>query len=324
MSFSDDPTSPAAPFSGDSTGQIFDMPDMVATSPTTSERVLDTQSGFLLVVKKLGDKLALSVKRQIGTPPSSSVTLTPDESVKLSRILASSFSADDLSSEFSEHRASRRRRGSKLFGGVSEEEEVEKSGEDLDQPLPAQALSSVPVKLMLASVLRAFMVPILGITLSVFALGIGAGVGGLKIASKPAPIAPLVVDPLETAKVDTFVRDFVSKMLDFSSKTYRISQIQAMAAMSPDLVERYWQETRFPLTKRQLSGMPQGANIGISELKQERVDSHTVVVDVHAQLSDANNPKVATPVNLRLKLDLDANHQIVVTDQQDLSTGSSK
>ncbi|MBX9725245.1 MAG: hypothetical protein K2X81_27825, partial [Candidatus Obscuribacterales bacterium] len=147
MSFSDDPSSPAAPFSGDNSGQIFDMPDMVAESPTTTERVLDTQSGFLVVVKRLGDKLALSVKRQIGTPPSSSIALTPDETVKLSKILASSFAANDLSAEFSEHRASRRRRGaSKLFGA---DDEKETSEENPDLAVPAQSLSSVHVPMKL-------------------------------------------------------------------------------------------------------------------------------------------------------------------------------
>jgi hypothetical protein len=93
--------------------------------------------------------------------------------------------------------------------------------------------------------------------------------------------------------------------------------------MSPDLLERYWKETKFPLTKRQLAGLPQGASIMIAELKQERVDANNVQVDVRAQLSDAKDPKIATPVNLRLKLTADPNKQIVVTNQQDLSSPSS-
>jgi len=49
---------------------------------------VDTQSGFLVVIKRIDSRLALSVKRRLGTPPVSSILLTPDESLKLSRILA--------------------------------------------------------------------------------------------------------------------------------------------------------------------------------------------------------------------------------------------
>ncbi|MBX9690480.1 MAG: hypothetical protein K2X27_27440 [Candidatus Obscuribacterales bacterium] len=318
MSFSEDSSSSAAPFSGDSSGQIFDLPDMVASSPTTSERVLDTQSGFLLVVKKLNERLSLSVKRQIGTPPSSSVSLTPDESLKLSRILESSFSSDDFDSEYPKI-GGRRKRGSRLFAKTELESDPE-----LDLKVQAQSLSSVhvPMKLMLGSVLRAFMVPIVGLALSLFLLGIGAGISSYQLFEKKALAPAVIKDPLESKKVDTYVKDFVSKLLDFSPKTYRISQVQAMAAMSPELMERYWQETRFPLTKRQLAAAAQGATIMINQLKQERLDADTVAVDVHAQLCDPANPKLATPVNLRLKLALGADKQIVVVDQQDLSASA--
>jgi hypothetical protein len=87
LSFSDDHASQAAPFFGDETGEIFDAPDVVFESPTTTERVVDTQSGFLVVIKRVDSRLALSVKRRLGTPPVSSILLTPDESLKLSKIL---------------------------------------------------------------------------------------------------------------------------------------------------------------------------------------------------------------------------------------------
>jgi hypothetical protein len=177
----------------------------------------------------------------------------------------------------------------------------------------------------MALALRRYIVPILGVSLSVFALGIGAGVTGLKLVqpSETKATVQAVSDPLDSKKVDSFTRDFVGKLLDFSSATYRVSQVQAMASMSPDLLERYWKETKFPLTKKQLAGLPQGASIMIAELKQERVDANNVQVDVRAQFSDAKDPKIATPVNLRLKLTADPNKQIVVTDQQDLSSPSS-
>lgn len=318
MSFSDDPSSPAAPFSGDNTGQIFDLPDMVQSSPTTTERVVDTQSGFLVVVKKIGDKISLFIKRQVGTPPSSSVPLTADETIKLSKILSSSFSGDELSQELGEQ-ISRRRRSSKLFEGEHKQQEESKSP---DLVVPAQSLSSVhvPMKLMLASVLKAFMVPILGVALSVFVLGIGAGIGGMKVVdTSQRKAAPLLLDSLDKSKVDIFVRSFVAKMLDFSPETYRASQVQAMSLMAPELFERYWEETHFPLAKRQLAKLPQGAQVQINDLKQERVDSGCTVVDVHAQLTDPTNPKTGTPVNLRLTLGIGNDGRIIVKDQQDLS-----
>ena len=58
MSFSEDPASPAAPLSGDSS--IFDHPDILLQAPTTNERVVDTQSGFLVVIKRIGERVALS------------------------------------------------------------------------------------------------------------------------------------------------------------------------------------------------------------------------------------------------------------------------
>lgn len=318
MSYSEDPSSPAAPFSGDS-GQIFELPDMVASSVTTTERVVDTQSGFLIVVKRLTDKLSLSVKRRIGTPPTSSVSLTPDESLKLSRILASSVSVEDEPQEqqqMESPRAIRRRNLNRLSS-----ESGETTIPDLVVPASLQN-SQVPMKLILASVFRTFLIPIIGVTVTVFAVGFAFGVGSDKLISgKPAlPVAdPLLADPLNTGKVESFVRDFVAQMLDFSARTYRSSQVQAMASMSPELLERYWQETRFPLSKRQLASLPSQTNVLISDLKQERIDQNTVQVDIKAQLSDLRNPKQGTPVNLRLKLTTGKDGQIVVTDQQDIS-----
>lgn len=319
MSYSEDPSSPAAPFSGDS-GQIFDLPDMVANSVTTTERVVDTQSGFLIVIKRLTDKLSLSVKRRVGTPPTSSVSLTPDESLKLSRILSSSVAAQEEPQDqhqMESPRAIRRRNLNRLSSETSGETTIP----DLVVPASLQN-NQVPMKLMLASVVRTFLIPIIGVSLTVFAVGFAFGVGSDKlISAKPALPAsdPLLADPLNTSKVDSFVRDFVAQMLDFSAKSYRSSQVQAMASMSPELLERYWQETRFPLSKRQLAALPSQTSVAISELKQERIDQDTVQVDVKAQLSDLRSPKQATAVNLRLKLTTGKAGQILVTDQQDIS-----
>ena len=88
MSSSDDFASPNARFSGDDSSQFLDLPDVVRQSPLTLERVVDTQSGFLVVLKQIERKIALSVKRRVGTPPTSIIAFTPDESLQLSVILA--------------------------------------------------------------------------------------------------------------------------------------------------------------------------------------------------------------------------------------------
>jgi hypothetical protein len=89
VSYSDESASSLTPFNGDPTGDIFASQDVVARSPLTSTRVVETQSGFLIVVKDVPEKerLSLSVKRQIGTPPTSNILMTMDESKKLSNIL---------------------------------------------------------------------------------------------------------------------------------------------------------------------------------------------------------------------------------------------
>lgn len=87
MSRSDEPPHPSAPFAGDGSGKIFDAPDMVWSPSAAAEQVVDTQSGFMVVIRQAEGKQSLLVKRRLGTPPSSTVTLTPDESVQLAKIL---------------------------------------------------------------------------------------------------------------------------------------------------------------------------------------------------------------------------------------------
>ncbi|MBY0548202.1 MAG: hypothetical protein K2W95_12985 [Candidatus Obscuribacterales bacterium] len=311
MSFSDDPASPAAPFSGDGTGQIFDLPDIVAASPTTNERVVDTQSGYLVVVKKLGDRLALSVKRRVGTPPSSSITLSPDESVKLAKILSWS-AQEDTGARRRTHERERTASGRRSRNTAE--------GELPERVVAPSSLSSADIPSRLRSPsLKSFLIPV--VVGSAIMLGTGGAVGFFVSNAMHGATPAVVTDasPLSSEKVDHFVRMFVSSMLDFGPETYRASQVQAMSTMTPELMNNYWQETNFPLTTRQLKNLPQGMSILMTELKQEPLADGTVMVDVRAQLTDPKNPKIATPVNLRLKLGLDVEKRIQVLEQQDLS-----
>ena len=77
-------------FSGDDSGQIFEVSDVIPNRYSITERIVDTQSGFIVNLKNIDGRIALSVKRRLGTPPGSAILFTPDESLKLSKILASS------------------------------------------------------------------------------------------------------------------------------------------------------------------------------------------------------------------------------------------
>jgi len=295
MSFSDDPSSPAAPFSGDETGAIFDAPDLVLDSPTTSERVVETQSGFLVVVKRQEDRQALSVKRRLGTPPTSSVSLTADESVKLSRILGDGISSSTrriLTPRAEEYLAS-------------------------DSPFATIARERGRSRTVVRNSLRGVILPIF--LTALLAVAIGFMTQSLRLPGQKVPVI-VKTDPLDAAAIEPFVRGFVSNMLDFNPDTYKVSQIRAMAAMAPDLVESYWRDTRFPMTAKQLKALPQDTTVMINKIVPARIDTTTASTDIYAQLVNAQS-KLGSPLHLKLKLSLGGDGQLRVTEQKDLTAG---
>jgi hypothetical protein len=290
MTFSEDPATPAAPFSGD--GSIFDQPDVLMSLPTTNERVVDTQSGFLLVIRRMGERLALSCKRRVGTPPSSAILLTADESIKLSKILAYSTAGieyhDGEASAGSSNAGNRRR-----FAGSS--------GTGRRRRLSAIAIAALLVCIVVAC------------------FGGGLLVGKLQPTSAPA----VSTNQLSAAAVDRFARRFVSEMLDFNPETYKVSQVSAMSAMVPELLEKYWQETNFPLSRKQLKSLPQGTTMAIDQIVQQRQEGGTAVADVYAQLIHPET-KISSPVHIKLTLALSPEGQIRVVGQEDLTSTTPK
>lgn len=85
----DDFKQPEAPLRDDGTAKAF--PDLTGDPSRRQavERSFETQSGYLVLIKQLGSRYALSFKRQIGTPPSSSIFLTADEAKRLSNMFGS-------------------------------------------------------------------------------------------------------------------------------------------------------------------------------------------------------------------------------------------
>lgn len=289
MSFPDDQASPAAPFSGDGTGEIFDTPDLVFQSPTTAERIVDTQSGYLVVVKAVDQgRQSLYVKRRVGTPPSSSVLLTPDESVKLSRILVGGGTVD----------------GQQLPSGV--------------RRATAKEVYETQYRPRYRAVKRGVNGPFGLLTLTVLLL-VGVGLFGYQHA-RPTIVTlmspPPAVNVLEPAAVEKFSRQFVLQTLDFNPATYRASQVQAMASMVPDLLNRYWTNTHFPLSNSDLKRIPQGATVQLDKVNQTKLDGNTVQSDVFGKLTIG---KTSSPIHIRLKVVSDSDKQLRVAEQHDIT-----
>ncbi len=339
-----------------------DAQDPIADSPVTTERVVDTQSGFLVVIKRLEARLALSVKRRIGTPPSSSILLTQDESLKLARILSDSqgpgedsngngngrkngFSRDidnwinTLSTTKAEaapekdaaagdldayNQLDQYESGDAAYNGLERSPSSRWDKFMMDEPSPeARRAARKQRKSKAVTIPPGAKKLAIGIAAIVVVVGIGGTLfANLKGPDKSQPKPDiLAAAPLSDSKVDKFARTFVSNMLDFGPSTYRMSQIQAMSVMKPELLDNYWQETNFPLSKRQLSSLPQNQTVLITKVAQERVNETTKDVDIFAELVSADN-KMSSPVHLKLKVAQAADNALQVIEQKDLTAGT--
>ena len=354
MSSSDDFASPGSRFSGDDSGQFFDLPDVVRQSPLTLERVVDTQSGFLVVLKQIEKKIALSVKRRVGTPPTSIIAFTPDESLQLSVILANyTVSQQGLSAiagrlpdsieqwlstvESAEYRQQQDSADNdSLHPGFSRSSSTAsaKSGarnRDFDESYPLGDVKTpdYPPKASIRSHRR--MIPNSGIKMVAAAVAlvglclVGLLFSSLTIPSKTAQPSEKVaaidvasLSPLDDTAIDKFARAFVGEMLDFNRKTYRTSQVKAMAHMSPAVLDKYWKETRFPADVGKLNAGPNNQTLMITNVSQERLNATEKDVDIFAELVSVNS-KISSPVHLKLKVSETPDNEIEIQDLQDLT-----
>jgi hypothetical protein len=94
LSHSEDYIETSTPFYGDKTGEVFAVKEEESAKLETYEHHFETQSGFLVIVKPIGNTYSLSFKRQLGTPPTSFISLTPDEARRLSNLLGPKFEAE--------------------------------------------------------------------------------------------------------------------------------------------------------------------------------------------------------------------------------------
>ncbi|MDX2107630.1 MAG: hypothetical protein SFY67_14615 [Candidatus Melainabacteria bacterium] len=351
MSYSDESASSLTPFNGDPTGDIFASQDVVARSPLTSTRVVETQSGFLIVVKDVPEKerLSLSVKRQIGTPPTSNILMTMDESKKLSNIL---FQTPDTADQVPNHlrETSDRIAQAPTYGYAdrpdaapytamqnpfSTQPELDTYASPANPPtidemrtpyrvrrggsnqkvrtaFHAEAILDyfTNVKKRQLAIGGVALLAVVGIAIGAVALFTPSKKKDKETAQGAAINAP---DPVET-----FARSFVTNLLDFNPSSYRVSQIKAMAVMEPALMERHWQETKFPLSKRVLSNLPEGQQVIIDKVSKEATSASSYDIEIKGSVTSPG--KDPSPLALKLEVSKTMDGQFIVTNQKDLSS----
>jgi len=351
VSYSDESASSLTPFNGDPTGDIFASQDVVARSPLTSTRVVETQSGFLIVVKDVPEKerLSLSVKRQIGTPPTSNILMTMDESKKLSNILFQTPDAPDQmpGQMVPNHlRETSDRIAQAPTYGYADRPEAYSSQPDLDtytSPANTPSIDEMrtpyrvrrggnPQKVRTAynaeAILEYFanvkkrqlaiggvaLIAVVGIAIGAVALLTPSKKRGQESAQTAALNAP---DPVET-----FARTFVTNLLDFNPSSYKVSQVKAMAVMEPELMERHWQETKFPLSKRILSNLPEGQQVLIEKVTKEATSANSYDIEIKGTVTSPG--KDPSPLALKLEISKTMDGQFIVTNQKDLSSSETQ
>lgn len=281
------------------------------TDQTDLEFALETLSGFLVVVKGSGNdgRVTLAVRRRVGTPPASAIGLTPDEVKRLINVLGELSPAalkdrekhnvgrardaylDDLMGSHNEPEsaeldvfmerdfpglANKRKRTNatpKTFLGAESSDPIHKLSEALANfKLPTKEIAFAGCAVVL----------VIGIALSAVALL------NYKPFAHHAKVAAEAV-PAPTSGIDEFSKSFVLDMLTFKADNYRQAQVRAMAEMSPELAQKYWQETGFPLSRKQLKAIPQDQEVKVASVT-------TVPISVQFYQVDVEGSVIARPV----------------------------
>jgi hypothetical protein len=281
------------------------------TSLQEKESALETQSGFMIVLKGKGDSLTLSVRRRVGTPPNSSVSLTPDEVRHLTNLLSEVMP---------------QAKSEKVLVGAArpkaEAQEVpELSSLDLfiEKEYPSlakrkkrtgQAKIQLPTgKKAIAFTLAIVAVPVLFLTASLIASQKG----------KPAKSSETIPSEATVPDLDAFARDFVLSMLDFKSDTYRTSQVKAMSMMVPALADKYWKETNFPLSKMQLKTIPADQEVRIETIKTVKSDENYRIDVFGGVVTGSKEGSKSMPMHIQLVVKAEKGGKLLVLEQKDLS-----
>jgi len=312
---------------------------------TDLEFALETQSGFLVVVKGSGNdgRVTLAVRRRVGTPPASSVGLTPDEVKRLINLLAELSPAalierdkhlvgkareaylDDLMGshnqpesgeldlfierDFPELANKRKRTGSTSKTFLDAAPSLGKVFSSFASVLPRPGQTKIAI-FALAAVL-------------VIALCTVALLNAKSLLASNVKVQPEAAQSLPTTGIEEFSKGFVLDMLTFKKENYRQAQVRAMAEMSPDLATKYWQETGFPLTKQQLKSIPQDQEVQVARVSALPMAPGQYQVDVVGAVIAQGGAK-SMPLHIRLTVTKDAASKLTVTEQKDLSSAAEK
>lgn len=283
---------------------------------------LETQSGFMLVFKGAKDKATLSVRRKVGTPPSSAVTLTPDELRRLSNLVG----------ELSPEPASRQRVavGSERPPAESDFDSfVAREYPELAQRRRIKKAFPISVpEAIFELITQKKLLLLAGLALAVLVTTAVSTV--LFLTSKPFAGAPIAAAPSATKaglagslSLEETARTFVLDMLNFRKDSYRQAQIKAMAMMTPDLATRYWSETNFPLSRSQLKALPQDQEVRIESVVPTTVSPGNYQVDVKGNLIGASGT-APTAVVIRLSIIQDASGKLLVSEQKDITAKTTE
>jgi len=345
----------------------------------------------MVVIKKKEERLALSVKRRIGTPPASHVLLTADESLQLSHVLDDSvkclatpgdYFPNTISSQspINQGRRARHARKAALDASLLDtadsaqamaepatqrEETHSHHGPDWDELNPSnkkrkrkqddhldnltgledrsyldgppRTLKSMAAKygaIAIGVILFACVcIPMILAPSKYLNAAPPAAIDTVqqpdefKQEASAAPIASEEsepkelntiddpANPLNAKSVDEFTRTYVANMLNFSPKGYRRAQIEAMAAMSPALMEKYWNETNFPVGIKDLPN--EQKDVRIRKVVQEKVKGKQLTVTVNGKLAGSGK---GSPIALKLQIGVGPRGDLRVRQQTDLSS----
>ncbi|CAN5144028.1 hypothetical protein BH11CYA1_BH11CYA1_38310 [soil metagenome] len=281
---------------------------------------LETQSGFMLVFKGAKDKATLSVRRKVGTPPSSAVTLTPDELRRLSNLVG----------ELSPEPAGRQRLavGSDRPPAESDFDSfVAREYPELAQRRRVKKAFPISVpEAIFELVTQKKLMLLAGLAVAVLLTTTVSTV--VFLTSKPFAGTPIAAAPSATKaglagslSLEETARTFVLDMLNFRKDSYRQAQVKAMSMMTTDLAERYWKETNFPLSKSQLKALPQDQEVRIESVIPTTIAPGNYQVDVKGNLIGASGT-APTAVVIRLSIIQDASGKLLVSEQKDITAQS--
>lgn len=298
------------------------------------EASLETQSGFMLVLKGDGQRLTFSVRRKVGTPPNSQVSMTPDEVRQFSAMCGNTLP---------QSRNERISVGQERAYGAQPEDNISVLGDtppagDFDLFMEREYPELAAKKRKTGSARPGRTLPFTmpnkkiliagGVLVGFCFLGVlGFGVGALlkkpsaqKAESQEAAQTAAIAAGQTEANVDTMASDYVKMLLDFKRSTYKGSQIKAMAMMTSELRDKYWEETGFPLPREKRRQLPEDQDVRITSVETITTSATTYQTDVKGAVVtlDSQGSK-SMPVYLKLSLEKDANGKVLVSKQEDLS-----